>query len=54
MVPDRQKVRTDGMEGRTHGRRQDYIPPTKSEDNKCATFDPNIPCGSRAISSFTN
>ena len=30
MVPDRQKVRTDG---RTHGRRQNYIPPTSSGDN---------------------
>ena len=32
MVPDRQKVRTDGRNGRTdgqtHGRRQNYIPPT--------------------------
>ena len=28
MVPDRQKVRTDG-------RRQNYIPPTSSGDNKC-------------------
>ena len=38
MVPDRQKVRTDGrtdgMDGRTHGRRQNYIPPTSSGDNK--------------------
>ena len=37
MVPDRQKVRTDGMDGRTdgrtHGRRQNYIPPTSSGDN---------------------
>ena len=42
MVPDIQKVRmdgrTDGMDGRkdggTHGRRQNYIPPTSSGDNK--------------------
>ena len=37
MVPDRQKVRTDGRtdgrNGRTHGRRQNYIPPTSSGDN---------------------
>ena len=26
--------RTDGMDGRTHGRRQNYIPPTSSGDNK--------------------
>ena len=40
MVPDRQKVRTDGRtdgrtEGRTEwtdGRRQNYIPPTSSGD----------------------
>ena len=30
MVPD---GRTDGMDGRTHGRRQNYIPPTSSGDN---------------------
>ena len=42
MVPDRQKVRTDGRtegrtewtDGRTHGRRQNYIPPTSSGDKK--------------------
>ena len=34
MVPD---GRTDGMDGRTHGRRQNYIPPTSSGDN-------NAPC----------
>ena len=33
MVLDGQKVRTDEMDGRTHGRRQNYIPPTWSEDN---------------------
>ena len=37
MVPDRQKVWTDGMDGRTdrqtHGRYQNYIPPTSSGDN---------------------
>ena len=33
MVPDRQKVRTDGRDGQTHGRRQNYIPPTSSGDN---------------------
>ena len=37
MVPDGQKVQTDGMDGRkggrTHGRRQNYIPPTSSGDN---------------------
>ena len=36
MVPDRQKGwtdgRTDGMDGRTHGRRQNYIPPTSLGD----------------------
>ena len=36
MVPDRQKVRTDGRNGRTHGRRQNYIPPTSSGDNNRA------------------
>ena len=37
MVPDRQKVRTDGRtDGRTHRRRQNYIPPTSSGDNKRA------------------
>ena len=39
MVPDGQKVRTDGRNGRTHGRRQHYIPPTSSRDN--------IPLGSK-------
>ena len=42
MVPDRQKVRTDGRNGRTDGRNgrtngqttQNYIPPTSSGDNK--------------------
>ena len=43
MVPDRQKVRTDGMDGRMDGmngrmdgmdgRRQNYIPLTSSGDN---------------------
>ena len=32
MVPDRQKVWTDGMDGQTDGRRQNYIPPTSSGD----------------------
>ena len=32
MVPDRQKVRTDGRNGRTYGRRQNYIPLTLSGD----------------------
>ena len=33
MVPDRQKVWTDGRkDGRTHGRCQNYIPPTSSRD----------------------
>ena len=40
MVPDRQKVwtdgRTDGRNGRTHRRRQNFIPPTSSGDNKDA------------------
>ena len=31
MVPDRQKVRADR---RTHGRRQNFIPPTSSRDYK--------------------
>ena len=34
MVPDRQKVWTDGGNGRTYGRSQNYIPPTLSGDNK--------------------
>ena len=42
MVPDRQKVRTDGRtegrtectDGQTHGRRQNYNPPTSSGDNR--------------------
>ena len=38
MVPDRQKVRTDGRmewtDGRTDGRSQNYIPPTSSGDKK--------------------
>ena len=46
MVPNRQKVRTDGQtewtdgrtDGRTHGRRQNYIPPTSSGDNKKCSF----------------
>ena len=33
MVQDRQKVRTDRRNGRTHGRRQNNIPPTSSGDN---------------------
>ena len=37
MVPDRQKVRTDGRKdgrnGRTDGRSQNYIPPTSSGNN---------------------
>ena len=41
MVPDRQKVRTDGMDGRTDGRRQNYIPPTSSGDNKISNFTGN-------------
>ena len=39
MVPDRQKVWTDGCtdgrNGRTDRQRQNYIPPTLSRDNKC-------------------
>ena len=31
MVPD---GRTDGRNGRTHGQRQNYIPPTSSGDKK--------------------
>ena len=42
MVPNEQKVWTDGMDGRNgltdgrmdHGRCQNYIPPTSSRDNK--------------------
>ena len=34
MVPDRQKVRTDGRNGRMDGRSQNYIPPTSSGDKK--------------------
>ena len=38
MVPDGQKCgradgRKKGMDGRTHGRHQSYIPPTSSGDN---------------------
>ena len=40
MVPDRQKVRTDGRtewtDGQTDGRRQNYIPPTSSGDKNAA------------------
>ena len=32
MVPDRQKVRSDGRNGWTDGRSQNYIPPTSSGD----------------------
>ena len=32
MVPGGQKVWTDGRNGRAHGRRQNYIPPTSSGD----------------------
>ena len=40
MVPDRQKVRTDGrMDGRTDGRHQNCIPPTSSGDNKYYVTD---------------
>ena len=34
MVPDRQKVRTDGRMDVMDGRRQNYIPPTSSGDNQ--------------------
>ena len=41
MVPDRQKVwmdgRTEWTDGRTDGRRQNYIPQTSSGDNKGET-----------------
>ena len=37
MVPDRQKVWTDGL---MHGRRQNYIPPTLSGDKKSTTTEP--------------
>ena len=48
MVPDRQKVRTDGqtdgMDGRTERRtdrrRQNYIPPTSSGDKKVFGMSP--------------
>ena len=43
MVPDR---RTDGRngrtDGRTHGRRQNYIPPTLSGDKKRKTAFPTV------------
>ena len=43
MVPDRQKVRTDGRNGRTdartHGRRQNYIPPTSLGDNYVSSLE---------------
>ena len=45
MVPDRQKVWTDGQtdvrtewtDRRTHGRRQNFIPPTSSGDKNKST-----------------
>ena len=46
MVPDRQKVRTDGRNGRTdrrtHGRRKNYIPPTSSGDNNMVGLSNHI------------
>ena len=42
MVPDGQKVWTDGMDERMHGRRQKYIPLTSSVDNKQAKSNGNI------------
>ena len=39
MIPD---GRTDGMDGRTHGRRQNYIPPTSSGDNNRQRINNNI------------
>ena len=40
MVPD---GRTDGRNGRTDGRRQNYIPPTSSGDKKkhCQSWTPS-------------
>ena len=43
MVPDRQKVWTDGMDRRTDGRRQNYIPPTSPGDNNTVHSLYNIP-----------
>ena len=42
MVPDGQKVWTDGIDGRMHGRRQKYIPLTSSVDNKQVKSNDNI------------
>ena len=42
MVPDRQKMWTDGMDGQMHGRRQKYIPLTSSVDNKQVKSNGNI------------
>ena len=42
MVPDGQKVWTDGMDRQMHGRRQKYIPLTSSVDNKQAKSNGNI------------
>ena len=44
MVPDRQKVRTDGMDGRP----QNYIPPTSSGDNNHVLTGKNT-CINQAI-----
>ena len=43
MVPDGQKCgRTDGVDGRMHGRRKKDIPLTSSVDNKQAKSNGNI------------
>ena len=42
MVPDGQKVWTDGMDGRMPGRRQKYIPLTSSVDNKQVKSNRNM------------
>ena len=53
MVPDRQKVRTDGRNGRTDGqtdgRCQNYIPPTSSGDknyklSNLVLLNPDVSC----------
>ena len=60
MVPDRQKVwtdgqtegRTDGMDGQTDGRRQNYIPPTSSADNKSSDIFRQMVASSNPTTAF--
>ena len=45
MDPDRQKVWMDRWNGRRHGRRQNYIPPTSSGDNRITDTFLKYKCG---------